>query len=129
MITTPFSFIASANTVSHCRGRPVFVDIDPQTHNVDPNAMAAAITPRTRALLIVHLYGLPADMRPLLDLARRHDLAVIEDCAQAIGARYEGRRVGSFGTLACLSFTQQRISGPTAMGARLSPGAANGCKN
>lgn len=104
VITTPFSFIATANTISHCGAKPVFVDIDPATFNINPAAIAAAITSRTRALLPVHLYGLPVDMNPLMELAKKHSLAVIEDCAQAIGATYQGRKVGSFGTAGCLSF-------------------------
>lgn len=104
VITTPFTFIATANTISHCGATPVFVDIDPQTYNLDSTAVAAAITPRTRAVLPVHLYGQPADMDPIMALAEAHGLYVIEDAAQAIGARYKGRRVGSIGHAGCLSF-------------------------
>jgi dTDP-4-amino-4,6-dideoxygalactose transaminase len=104
VITTPFSFIATGNSISHCGARPVFVDIDPATYTIDPDAVAAAITPRTRALLPVHLYGLPADMTRLVPLAEKHNLVIIEDCAQAIGATFQGRKVGSFGAAGCLSF-------------------------
>jgi dTDP-4-amino-4,6-dideoxygalactose transaminase len=104
VITTPFTFIATANTISHCDARPVFVDIDPQTYNIDPAAIKAAITKRTKAIVPVHLYGQPADMDPIMDLAEAHDLYVIEDAAQAIGARYKGRRAGSIGHAGCLSF-------------------------
>jgi dTDP-4-amino-4,6-dideoxygalactose transaminase len=104
VITTPFTFIATANTISHRGATPVFVDIDSRTFNLDPTALAAAITPRTRAILPVHLYGQPAEMGPIMELAERHRLRVVEDCAQAIGARYHGHRVGSFGDLACYSF-------------------------
>jgi len=104
VITTPFTFIATANTISHCGARPVFVDIDPRTYNMDPGGIKAAITPLTKAILPVHLYGQPADMEPIMALAERYGLFVVEDCAQAIGARYKGRRVGSFGHMGCLSF-------------------------
>jgi len=104
VITTPFTFIATANTISHCGATPVFVDIDPQTFNLQPERIASAITPRTKAIVPVHLYGHPAAMDALLEIAAAHGLYVIEDCAQAIGARYHGRRVGSFGHIGCLSF-------------------------
>jgi dTDP-4-amino-4,6-dideoxygalactose transaminase len=104
VITTPFTFIATSEAVRAVGARPVFVDIDPHTFNIDPARIEAAITPRTRALLPVHLFGQPCDMRPILELARRHDLHVIEDCAQALGASYGGRRVGSLGIAGCLSF-------------------------
>jgi len=104
VITTPFTFVATGNTISHSGASPVFVDINPRTFNLDPEAVAAAVTPRTKAIVPVHLYGQPADMDPILDLADRHGLAVIEDAAQAIGAEYKGRRAVSMGLLGCLSF-------------------------
>jgi dTDP-4-amino-4,6-dideoxygalactose transaminase len=104
VITTPFTFVATANTVSHAGARPVFVDIDPRTFNLVPAQIEAAITERTKAIVPVHLYGQPAEMDAIMDIARRHNLIVIEDCAQAIGAEDDGRRVGSFGDLACFSF-------------------------
>lgn len=104
VITTPFTFVATANTISHSGSQPVFVDIDPLTYNLDPDAVAAAVTPRTKAIVPVHLYGQPADMDAIMAIAQRHDLAVIEDAAQAIGAEYKGRRAGSIGHLGCLSF-------------------------
>ena len=104
VITTPFTFIATANTISHCGARPVFVDIDPRTYNIDPAAIEAAITEHTKAIVPVHLYGQSADMDPIMELAERHGLYVVEDAAQAIGARYHGRRVGSIGHAGCLSF-------------------------
>lgn len=104
VITTPFTFIATANTISHCGAKPVFVDIDPKTYNLDPHLIEAAITQNTKAILPVHLYGQPADMEPILALAKRHGLYVVEDSAQAIGACYKGRRVSSLGQVGCLSF-------------------------
>lgn len=104
VITTPFTFVATANTISHSGARPVFVDIDPQTYNLDPDAVAAAVTPATKAIVPVHLYGQPADMDAIMAIAERHGLAVIEDAAQAIGAEYQGQRAGSIGHVGCLSF-------------------------
>lgn len=104
VITTPFTFVATANTISHAGATPVFVDIDPRTYNLDPDAVAAAVTPATKAILPVHLYGQPADMAPILAVAERRGLPVIEDAAQAIGAEYQGRRIGSIGACGCLSF-------------------------
>ena len=104
VITTPFTFVATANTISHSGARPVFVDIDPATYNLDPDAVAAAVTPRTKAIVPVHLYGQPAAMDAILAIAQRHGLHVIEDAAQAIGAEDKGRRAGSMGDCGCLSF-------------------------
>ena len=104
VITTPHTFIATAEAISHAGARPVFVDIDPVTFNLDPARIEAAITARTKAIMPVHLYGNPADMDPLLAIARRRGLHVIEDAAQAHGARYKNRRVGTLGTAACFSF-------------------------
>ena len=104
VITTPFTFFASGEAISQTGARPVFVDIDPFTYNIDPAQIEAAITPRTKAIMPVHLYGQPAEMDIILDVAHRHDLLVIEDAAQAHGAEYRGRRAGSAGDLACFSF-------------------------
>jgi len=104
VITSPFTFFATAEAISAVGVTPVFADIDPATLCLDPAAAEAAVTPRTRALLPVHLFGRPCPMDPLLDLARRHGLRVVEDCAQAFGARHRGRRVGTFGDLGCFSF-------------------------
>jgi dTDP-4-amino-4,6-dideoxygalactose transaminase len=103
VITTPFSFIATANAILFTGARPIFVDIDPETLNLDAELVEAAITPQTRALLPVHLYGHAADMSALMAIAERHGLAVIEDAAQAHGAAYNGQRVGTWGT-GCFSF-------------------------
>src|SRR5215472_6625952 len=99
-----FSFIATADTVSLLGATPVFVDIQPDTFNINADQLAQRITPRTRAIVPVHLYGQPADMDPILSLAREHGLKVVEDNAQAIGARYKGKRTGSLGDLGCMSF-------------------------
>jgi dTDP-4-amino-4,6-dideoxygalactose transaminase len=104
VITSPFTFIATAEAVSMCGARPVFVDIDPRTYNIDPGQIEARITPRTSAIIPVHLYGQPADMDPILEIAHRHHLRVIEDAAQAHGARYKGKRVGTLADIACFSF-------------------------
>jgi perosamine synthetase len=98
VITTPFTFIASVNSIIYTGATPVFVDVNPGCFNIDIGAIEAAITSRTKAILIVHLYGFPVNMDALMDVARRHNLFVIEDCAQAIGATYENQSVGSFGT-------------------------------
>ncbi|MBN1400761.1 MAG: DegT/DnrJ/EryC1/StrS family aminotransferase [Anaerolineae bacterium] len=104
VITTPMTFVATAAAISHVGARPVLADIDPRTYNLDPVQVEAAITPRTRAILPVHLYGQPVHMEPLLAIAEAHDLRVIEDACQAVGARYHGRRAGSLGHVGCFSF-------------------------
>jgi len=104
VITVPFTFVASLAAVLYAGARPVLVDIDPRSFNMDPAAVEAAITPRTKAILPVHLYGHPADMDPIMEVARRRRLVVIEDAAQAHGAKYKGRQVGSIGDIACFSF-------------------------
>lgn len=103
VITTPFTFIASANAAIFTGARPVFVDIDERTYNMDPGRIEVAITPRTKAILPVHLFGNPCDMEAIMDIAAKHGLAVIEDACQAHGATVGGRKVGSFGT-GCFSF-------------------------
>lgn len=104
VITTPYTFFATAGAIARLNARPVFVDIDPLTYNIDPAAIEAAINDRTRAIVPVHLYGQVADMNPIMEVARRHNLVVIEDAAQAIGSEYEGRRAGTIGDMACFSF-------------------------
>ena len=103
VITTPFTFIASANAALFAGARPVFVDIDERTYNIDPGRIEAAISPRTKAILPVHLFGNPCDMEAIMDIAAKHGLVVIEDACQAHGATVAGRKVGSFGT-GCFSF-------------------------
>ena len=104
VITTPFTFYATAEAINQAGATPVFVDIAPDTYNLDPAKIEAAITPRTRAIVPVHLYGQAADMDAILAIARRHGLRVIEDAAQAHAAEHHGRRCGSLGDLACFSF-------------------------
>jgi dTDP-4-amino-4,6-dideoxygalactose transaminase len=98
------TFVATGSAVSALSASPVFADVRPETYNLDPSELERRITPRTRAIIAVHLYGLAADMDPIVAFAKSHKLPLIEDCAQAIGAVYQGRRVGSFGNAACLSF-------------------------
>jgi len=104
VITTPFSFFATASSIARAGATPVFADIDPVTYNLDPAAVEAAITPRTKAILPVHLYGQCADMEPLSRIAATHNLAIVEDACQAIGAEYRGRKAGVLGAVGCFSF-------------------------
>src|SRR4030095_11148228 len=104
VITLPFTFVATVAAIEYARARPVFVDVEPVTLTMDPAQIERAITPRTKAIVPVHLYGQPADMDPILDMADRHGLAVIEDACQSHGAEYNGRRCGSMGMLGCFSF-------------------------
>lgn len=105
VVTTPFSFVASANAIRLTGAKPVFADIDPQTYNLDPESVADVVAQRdVDAILAVHLYGLPSDLSTLCKIADEHDLALIEDCAQAHGATYDGQPVGSVGDIGCFSF-------------------------
>lgn len=104
VITSPFSFISSANCILYEKGIPVFVDIDPSTLNIDPAKIEAAITEKTKAIIPVHIFGQPADMDPILEIAARHNLIVIEDACEAIGAHYKGRRVGTIGKAGTFAF-------------------------
>lgn len=104
VITTPMTFVATVAAIFYTGAKPVFVDVSPDTWNIDPARIEAAITPRTKAIMPVHLHGLIADMDPILEIARRHNLKVIEDAAQAHGAEYKGRRAGSIGDIAGFSF-------------------------
>jgi dTDP-4-amino-4,6-dideoxygalactose transaminase len=104
VISVPFTFVATTAAVNYTGARTVLVDVDPKTATMDPALIERAITPRTKVILPVHLHGQPADMDPILEIARKHNLIVIEDAAQAHGAEYKGRRCGSLGDLACFSF-------------------------
>ena len=104
VITVPFTFVATVAAIHYTGGTPVFVDIDRTSCTMDPSQLEHAITPRTKAIVPVHLYGQPAHMDPILEIARRHGLIVIEDAAQAHGAQYKGRRAGSLGEMGCFSF-------------------------
>ncbi len=104
VITTPYTFFATAGCIARLGAKPVFVDIDPLTYNIDPADLEAVVTERTRAIIPVHLFGQMADMDPILEIAKRHTVYVIEDAAQAIGSEYKGRRAGSIGHLGCFSF-------------------------
>ena len=104
VILPSFTFVATAEAVAYCGATPFFVDIDPKTYNLDPNKVEDAITPKTKAIIAVHLFGLPAPMEPLRELAKARSLVIIEDAAQAFGALYKGKRVGSLGDAACFSF-------------------------
>ncbi|NDJ24002.1 aminotransferase class V-fold PLP-dependent enzyme [Nostoc sp. B(2019)] len=104
VITVPFTFVATTAAICYTGATPVFVDIDPVSYTIDINQIEKAITDRTKAILPVHLYGQPADMEPILEIARRYGLTVIEDAAQAHGSEYKGQRVGSIGDIGCFSF-------------------------
>jgi dTDP-4-amino-4,6-dideoxygalactose transaminase len=104
VITTPFTFFATAGTVSRVGAKPVFVDVDPGTFNIDPAKIEAKITKKTRAIIPVHIFGQIAQMQPIMEIARRHKLLVIEDAAQAMGATQDGKQAGSIGDIGCYSF-------------------------
>lgn len=104
VITVPFTFIATAEAVSNLGAKPVFVDIDPRTYTMDPKLIEKAVTRRTKAIIPVHLYGQCADVDAILSVSRKHNIPVVEDCAQAIGATYKGKKAGSFGATGCISF-------------------------
>jgi len=104
VITTDFSFFATAGVIHRLGAKPVFVDIEPDSFNIDPNLIEAAITDKTKVILPVHLYGQVADMDPIMEIARKHNLKVVEDAAQAIGSVYKGRKAGSIGDFGCFSF-------------------------
>ena len=104
VITVSMTFVATTAAILYCGAKPVFVDVDPETWTMDANSIEAAVTPRTKAILPVHLHGLVAEMDPIIEIARRHGLLVIEDAAQSHGAEYRGRRAGSIGDIGCFSF-------------------------
>lgn len=113
VITTGFTFFATAGTIARTGATPVFADIDPVTFNIDPAKIEEKITPRTRAIMPVHLYGQAADMTAIMAIAEKHNLIVIEDAAQAIGTEHKGQRVGTFGRYGCLSFFPSKNLGAT----------------
>jgi dTDP-4-amino-4,6-dideoxygalactose transaminase len=104
VITTPFTFFATVGCIARIGAKPVFADIDPETYNIDPNLVERAVTKRTRAIVPVHLFGQMADMDPIMEIAKKYNLAVIEDAAQSITSTYKGRKAGSFGDVGCFSF-------------------------
>ena len=124
VITVPMTFVATAWAISYVGATPVFVDIDPVTRTMDPDQLASAITPRTKAILPVHLYGQPAEMDAILDTAADHDLPVVEDAAQAHGATYLGQRVGGLGRIGCFSFYPGKNLGAYGEGGALVTGDA-----
>jgi len=119
VITTPYTFIATSWAISYCGAKPVYVDIEDATFNLDPALVERAITPRTRAVLPVHLYGLPCKLDSLLAICRRHKLPLVEDACQAHGAKYKGRTVGTFGEISCFSFYPAKNLGAVGEGGAL----------
>ncbi|MEH7384308.1 DegT/DnrJ/EryC1/StrS family aminotransferase [Bacillus sp. JJ1521] len=113
VITTPYTFVASANTIIHTGAKPVFVDIDPVTMNIDPKQIERKITSKTKAIIPVHFAGYPCDMDPIMEIAKKHNLVVIEDAAHAIYTKYKGKMVGSIGDFTCFSFyaTKNLVTG------------------
>ena len=109
VIVPDLTFAASANTVVHCGAKPIFVDVTAEYWNMDPSLIEKAITNRTKAIMPVHLYGHPCDMNPILEIADRHGLHIVEDCAEALGARYKGQLVGTFGDVGCFSFFSNKV--------------------
>lgn len=131
VITTPFTFIATTEVIVNCGAIPVFVDIEPKTYNINPDKIESKISPKTKAIIPVHLYGQPANMSPVLELAGKYNLRVIEDGAQALGAEYKGKKVGSMGDAACLSFFPSKVLGAYGDGGMVvtnSPGIAEKVK-
>jgi len=104
VITTPFTFMASAEAIAYVKAKPVFADIDSRTMNIDVSRLEEKITPKTRAIVVVHLFGLPADMNEIMTLAEKYNLKIVEDCAQSFGAKYNNRPTGSIGDTGCFSF-------------------------
>src|SRR6188508_2405160 len=104
VITVANTFIATAEAITYCGAKPVFVDIDEETYNMNPALLEKAITPRTKAIIPVHLYGQMADMDPIMEIARKHKIPVVEDASQAHGAEYKGKRAGTIGDVGCFSF-------------------------
>ncbi len=128
VITVPFTFVATVAAILYTGARPTFVDIDDRSYNMDVSRLEAAITARTKAILPVHLYGQPADMDPILEVARHHGLVVVEDAAQAHGAEYKGRRVGGIGDLGCFSFYPTKNLGACGEGGIVVTNNADYCR-
>lgn len=122
VVTAPFTFVATAGAIARLGARPVFVDIDPSTYNLDPRKLEAALTPKTKAIIPVHLFGMAADMDAFMQLAKARGIPVIEDAAQAIGATYRGRPVGSIGLCGCFSFFPSKNLGGAGDGGLLTTG-------
>lgn len=122
VITTPFTFVATAGAIARIGAKAVFADINPQTFTIDPDSVGAAITESTRAIIVVHLFGLPADLAPIIALAQPRLIAVVEDVAQAIGARYRGERVGALGAAGCFSFFPSKNLGGAGDGGLITTG-------
>ncbi len=119
VITTPYTFIATSWAISYCGAKPVYVDIEDATFNLDPKLVERAITPRTKAVLPVHLYGQPCDLDPLLAICQKHNLPLVEDAAQAHGAKYKGKTIGTFGGISCFSFYPAKNLGAAGEGGAL----------
>ena len=109
VITTAFTFFATAEAIARVGAKPVFVDVDEKTYNINPTNIEQAITHKTKAIMVVHIFGNPADMRPIVEIAKRHDLKIIEDACQAIGAEYDGQMIGTIGDVSCFSFFRLKI--------------------
>ena len=108
VLTTPFTFISTSNAILYVGARPRFVDIDPKTYNIDPDKLQDAINSKTKALIVVHVFGLPCDMKPIIDICEDHHVTLIEDACEALGASYKGKKVGTFAT-SCFSFYPNKI--------------------
>jgi dTDP-4-amino-4,6-dideoxygalactose transaminase len=119
VITTPYTFVATSWAISYVGAKPVYVDIDAATMNLDPALVERAITPRTKAILPVHLYGQPCELDPLLEIARKHNLPLVEDACQAHGAKYKGKTIGTFGAVSCFSFYPAKNLGACGEGGAL----------
>ena len=119
VITTPYTFIATSWAISYCGAKPVYVDIEDSTFNLDPKLIERAITPRTKAVMPVHLYGQPCDLDPLLAICRKHSLPLVEDAAQAHSAKYNGKPIGTFGEISCFSFYPAKNLGAAGEGGAL----------
>lgn len=130
VITTAFSFIASANCITYCGAKPVFADIDPKTYNLNPEKIEEKITNKTKAILPVHLYGLTAEMGGIMEIAEKHGLPVLEDACQSHGAEYRGKKVGSIGDAGCFSFypTKNMTTGEGGMVTTDDDGVAERCR-